>query len=286
MRTLSFAILLLIFLSLSCTSKQPNNMDNSTIVRIETSLGNIDLMLYDETPAHRDNFIKLINEGFYDDLLFHRVINNFMIQTGDPESRDALPGMQIGTGETGYTIPPEIHSHLFHKKGALAAARLSDDVNPERNSSGSQFYIVHGLLFDDAQLDELEARTNYHKKQEFASKLFRELEREYIDKEIQPDYQEISERVKKIAPDQFDEKNLFKFSNEVVTNAEFSKMLARILKRPCGFKIPAFLLRLIFGEASVLLTEGAEVVPGVLVESGFTYKYSSMDSALRAALSK
>jgi cyclophilin family peptidyl-prolyl cis-trans isomerase len=214
MKTLSFFIIALLCFSSSCSSKESKNMENKTIVRIETTYGNIDVILYDETPAHRDNFIKLINEGFYNDLLFHRVINNFMIQSGDPDTKNALPGMQFGTGGPGYTIPPEIHSHLFHKKGALAAARLDDDVNSERNSSGSQFYIVHGTLFDDAQLDELEARTNYQKKQEFASKLFRELEREYIDKDIQPDYQEISERVKKIAPDHFNENTLFKFSDE------------------------------------------------------------------------
>ena len=189
-------------------------MENKTIVRIETTYGKIDIMLYDETPAHRDNFIKLISEGFYNDLLFHRVINDFMIQGGDPQSKNARPETQLGSGGPGYTIPAEIHTHLFHKKGALAAARLGDNVNPERESSGSQFYLVHGTVFDDAQLDEMEMMVNNQRKQQFSSQVFRDLEKEYINDERAPDYQEISEKVNKIVTEHFIANNLFKFSGK------------------------------------------------------------------------
>ncbi|MDP4588553.1 MAG: peptidylprolyl isomerase, partial [Flavobacteriales bacterium] len=113
-------------------------------VKISTDLGDIIVLLYDQTPKHRDNFIKLAKEGFYDGLLFHRVMNNFMIQGGDPESKTATPGQMLGGGGPGYTIPAEFVDSLIHKKGALAAARQGDQVNPKKESSGSQYYIVHG----------------------------------------------------------------------------------------------------------------------------------------------
>lgn len=113
---------------------------------VSTSFGDMKLKLYNETPKHRDNFIKLANEGFYDSLLFHRVIDGFMIQGGDPASKTAKKGQNLGNGGPGYTLPAEIDSQYFHKKGALAAARLGDNVNPERKSSGSQFYIVQGRV--------------------------------------------------------------------------------------------------------------------------------------------
>lgn len=124
-------------------------------VKIETSLGDIIVRLYDETPLHRDNFVKLAREGFYDGTLFHRVIKDFMVQGGDPESKGAPAGKQLGTGGPGYTIDAEMNPKLFHKRGALAAARLGDEVNPERKSSGSQFYIVWGQTFNDNQLRSL-----------------------------------------------------------------------------------------------------------------------------------
>ncbi len=119
---------------------------------LSTSLGDIELLLYDGTPLHRNNFIKLINEGFYDNQLFHRVIKNFMIQGGDPHSAGAPKGQRLGTGGPGYRIPSEFNSNYYHKKGALAAARQGDAVNPEKESSGSQFYIVHGQVFSKEQL--------------------------------------------------------------------------------------------------------------------------------------
>ena len=114
------------------------------LVELQTEFGNMVIELYDETPKHRDNFFKLAEEGFYDNLLFHRVIEGFMIQGGDPKSKDAKPGQPLGSGGPGYQIPAEITPDFAHVKGAIAAARQGDQVNPERKSSGSQFYIVHG----------------------------------------------------------------------------------------------------------------------------------------------
>lgn len=121
-------------------------------VKIQTTLGDITVRLYDETPLHRDNFVKLVKEGYYDGTLFHRVIQNFMIQGGDPDSKGAPAGKQLGTGGPGYTVEAEIRKDIFHKRGALAAARQGDEVNPERRSSGSQFYIVWGQVYNEGQL--------------------------------------------------------------------------------------------------------------------------------------
>ncbi|HEY1164702.1 MAG TPA: peptidylprolyl isomerase [Chitinophaga sp.] len=122
-------------------------------VKVLTPYGTMIIMLYDQTPQHRDNFVKLVKEHFYDSLLFHRVINTFMIQGGDPDSRHAAPGALLGNGENGYTIPAEFQLDLFHRKGVLAAAR---DENPAKASSGCQFYIVQGKQWTDAELDKLE----------------------------------------------------------------------------------------------------------------------------------
>ncbi|WP_353130548.1 peptidylprolyl isomerase [Parapedobacter pyrenivorans] len=122
-------------------------------VRITTTNGDLLLKLYDETPLHRDNFVKLVREGYYQDLLFHRVIQHFMIQGGDPNSRYAAEKQRLGEGGPGYTIPAEFNDSLFHKKGVIAAAR---DDNPEKASSGSQFYLVQGRTFTDRGLDSLE----------------------------------------------------------------------------------------------------------------------------------
>lgn len=124
---------------------------------IETTAGNIRIRLYDDTPLHRDNFLKLAGEGFYDGVLFHRVINDFMVQTGDPDSKDAPAGAMLGSGGPGYQIPAEIvYPEHYHKYGALAAARTGDEMNPERKSSGSQFYIVTGKKYLPNQLERME----------------------------------------------------------------------------------------------------------------------------------
>ncbi len=125
-------------------------------IEIETNKGTMTVMLYDETPIHRDNFVKLAESGFYQGLLFHRVIENFMIQGGDPLSKNAAPGQSLGNGGPGYTLPAEIVPKYFHKYGALAAARTGDQTNPQRRSSGSQFYIVQGRTYTDMQLDNME----------------------------------------------------------------------------------------------------------------------------------
>ena len=140
-------------------------------VKIQTTLGDITVRLYDETPLHRDNFLKLVKEQFYDGTLFHRVIKGFMIQGGDPESREAKPGAQYGTGGPGYTIEAEIKPGLFHKRGALAAARLGDDMNPERRSSGSQFYIVWGEVYNEGQMAGLAKQMEMMAQQTIFSRL-------------------------------------------------------------------------------------------------------------------
>lgn len=130
--------------------------DRRRDVEIQTSEGRLVLRLSDETPLHRDNFLRLVKSRYFDSVLFHRVIKNFMIQAGDPGSRAAKSGVPLGNGGPGYTIPAEMKSTLFHKKGALAAARMGDQTNPQRASSGSQFYIVHGRPFTDAELDSIQ----------------------------------------------------------------------------------------------------------------------------------
>jgi peptidyl-prolyl cis-trans isomerase B (cyclophilin B) len=130
--------------------------DLSMDVELVTDKGTIVIRLSDSTPLHRNNFLKLVKQGYYDSVLFHRVIRNFMIQSGDPDSRHAGPGAVLGEGGPGYTVPAEFRSSLFHQKGALAAARESDDVNPQKASSGSQFYVVQGKKFTEQGLDSME----------------------------------------------------------------------------------------------------------------------------------
>lgn len=127
---------------------------NGPVVELKTSLGDIYVELYNDTPLHKDNFLKLVEDGFYDGVLFHRVIDNFMVQTGDPSSKDAGAGARLGAGDPGYTIEAEIdYPRHYHKYGALAAARTGDNVNPEKRSSGSQFYIVTGNKYSERQIE-------------------------------------------------------------------------------------------------------------------------------------
>ena len=132
---------------------QAQKVQPEYLIKIETSLGDLLIKLYNETPGHRDNMIKLIEEGFYKDQLFHRVIGDFMIQGGDPHSVGAEKGQRLGTGDPGYTVPAEFNENLIHKKGALSAARQGDHVNPEKASSGSQFFIVVGRVFSPEELN-------------------------------------------------------------------------------------------------------------------------------------
>ena len=155
---LLFFLFIFGFIFAQKTDKQKKTEDKVYYVKIETSYGDMVVKLYNETPLHRDNFIKLVKEGTYNDLLFHRVINQFMIQGGDPNSRTAKPGQMLGDGELGYTIPAEFVPTLFHKKGALAAARQGDEVNPTKASSSCQFYIVQGTTWDANRLKMVEQR--------------------------------------------------------------------------------------------------------------------------------
>ncbi len=164
MKTKNFSFLLFFLLVFGYsfsqnTMNQSENVEKVSYVKIETTYGDIVVKLYNETPKHRDNFLKLVKEGFYDDLIFHRVIKDFMIQGGDPNSRNAKPGQMLGDGTLGYTIPAEFNPELIHKKGALAAARQGDQVNPRKESSSCQFYIVQGNVWDAARLRMVEQRT-------------------------------------------------------------------------------------------------------------------------------
>jgi peptidyl-prolyl cis-trans isomerase B (cyclophilin B) len=136
------------------------NESEDQFVLISTTLGDMKLKLYNDTPLHRDNFKELVQEGYYNGTLFHRVINQFMIQGGDPDSKSASPDQNLGQGGPGYTIPAEINHNRFHKKGALCAARKGDRVNPEFASSGSQFYIVQGRVMDANTVLSIEQRRN------------------------------------------------------------------------------------------------------------------------------
>ena len=148
-------IILLVSIFCMSFSLQGKKREKRSVVRIETSEGIIRVALSDDTPVHRDNFLKLSSEGFYDGTLFHRCIQDFMIQGGDPDSRGAAPGAVLGEGDTGYTLLPDIQlPYLYHVRGALAAARDPDDVNPEKRSSGCQFYIVWGKKFSDTSIRE------------------------------------------------------------------------------------------------------------------------------------
>lgn len=136
-------------------------METETRLKIETTAGDIFVKLYNETPRHRDNFIKLAKNGTYDGTLFHRVIKDFMIQAGDPDSKNAPKGKALGRGDVGYTIPAEfVYPKYFHKRGALAAARQGDNVNPDKESSGCQFYIVTGNTYTDSTLADMEEQIN------------------------------------------------------------------------------------------------------------------------------
>lgn len=165
-KNLSILLIILLCGFTACKSgaKKGNAMGNETLVKIETTLGDIEVKLYSETPKHRDNFIKLVENGTYNGTLFHRVIKDFMIQAGDPDSKNAPKGKMLGSGDVGYTVPAEfVYPKYFHKKGALSAARQGDNVNPNKESSGCQFYIVTGKVYNDSTLLGMEKQKNDNK---------------------------------------------------------------------------------------------------------------------------
>ncbi|MBR4739189.1 MAG: peptidylprolyl isomerase [Bacteroidales bacterium] len=161
MKKITFAAFFLLTLCLgNLQYAVAQNKDRGREVRVEmvTTEGRMVFVLFNDTPLHRDNFLKLVKEHTYDSLLFHRVIGQFMIQGGDPQSRHARPGQMLGEGSLGYTVPAEFRKNHFHQKGALCAARLGDNVNPNKESSSSQFYIVQGQVWDDKTLDMMAQR--------------------------------------------------------------------------------------------------------------------------------
>jgi cyclophilin family peptidyl-prolyl cis-trans isomerase len=167
-RTLIIPALLIL---ISCNA--PGGGNENTTVTIKTTAGDIKLKLYDNTPLHRDNFIKLVNMGFYEGVSFHRVIRDFMVQAGDPATKTGSK-VSLPDSLTTYTIPAEINNQYFHKKGALAAARQGDEINPARRSSGTQFYIVQGVRLTDSDLDVSEQRINSNIKQSTFNSYLRE----------------------------------------------------------------------------------------------------------------
>ena len=173
-KSLIIAFALLTFVACVGSNKKAT-MGNETLtqVKFETTLGDITVALYNETPKHRDNFVKLAKEGVYDSTLFHRVIKQFMIQAGDPESKTAADTAMLGSGDVGYTIPAEINPKFFHKRGVLAAARQGDEVNPKRESSGCQFYIVTGRVFREAQLQQMVINQNEQREEAIFDQLAR-----------------------------------------------------------------------------------------------------------------
>jgi len=157
-------ILLITILFIAASPYQVKKGDLNKDVEMVTTKGTMIIRLSDSTPLHRDNFIKLVNQHYYDGILFHRVMNQFMVQAGDPKSKTAKPGEALGQGSPGYAVPAEIKPDLlFHKKGALAAARTPDEINPTKESNGSQFYLVHGRVYSEEDLNQVEARLNGYK---------------------------------------------------------------------------------------------------------------------------
>lgn len=182
LRIMKKIIALLVLLLVFCACKAEKKMtpfssisDDDTIVLIETSSGDIKVKLYSDTPKHRDNFIKNIKEHMYDGIIFHRVVKNFMIQAGDPSAKDLPQGAPAGGGDVNWTVPAEIiYPKYFHKYGALAAARENDDVNPNKESSGCQFYIVTGTKWTEAKLMSKEKELNDVRQKEYFNKLVKE----------------------------------------------------------------------------------------------------------------
>lgn len=167
-KIIGFALMLLLVPGLAFTQKKKKPKKIKPDVIIKTEFGDILLKLYEDTPIHRENFIKLASEGFYDGLKFHRVIKKFMIQGGDPKSKDDAKMGEWGTGGPGYTLPAEILPQHFHKKGALATARQPDQVNRDRSSNGSQFYIVQGTVMTRQEIEQAEKRMKMMVGEDFA----------------------------------------------------------------------------------------------------------------------
>lgn len=208
-------------LSASTLKDLKEKYPTENLIIISTPYGEMIARLFNETPQHRDNFLKLTEKKFYDSLLFHRVINNFMIQGGDPDSKTAKADKVLGDGDLGYTVPAEFKPELFHKKGMLCAARNGDDVNPEKASSACQFYIVHGKVFTDETLKKVEYRIN--------RPILRELTKTFLEKteneQIKTEYERYTKEGKKDSLDLLKKKidNLILPDYEKTTHYTFSE---------------------------------------------------------------
>lgn len=191
-----FALSITIFFALYLGVNAQNR-----IVEVKTNMGTMKFKLYDDTPKHRDAFIKLANEGYYDGTLFYRVIQNFLIQGGSKSSRNAPPGKQIGYGDPEHTVDDEILDYYFHKKGVLCAPRQPDEVNPFKQSDISQFYVVKGQVFTEGQLDTLEMTVNRPIKKKITKQIYtpeirKKLKQLKEEKKVK-EFREIADRVKK-----------------------------------------------------------------------------------------
>ncbi|MFC2152881.1 peptidylprolyl isomerase [Bacteroidota bacterium] len=204
-------LLLIVFsvLLFSCQIESKKEKDEQ-LYKIETEYGNMVFKLYDATPLHKENFIKLIEQDYFKDLLFHRVIDGFMIQGGDPNSLNAKPGMMLGEGGPGYTIPAEFVDSIFHKKGVIAAAREGDETNPEMRSSGSQFYIVQGKVFTDEDIKKVEDRINASLLNKLVTKYIDEAKNEAYNTGGTIDYQIILPEARQKAEDEFKKQGYYK----------------------------------------------------------------------------
>lgn len=204
-------------MAFSMNEKTNDMQEKRAAVKLETTAGDITIELYNETPGHRDNFLKNVREKAYDGVLFHRVINEFMIQTGDPASKTATPGQMLGSSDHGSEIPGEfVFPKYFHKKGAIAAARTGDNVNPEKKSSGSQFYIVTGKKYNEQELLAMERTQQNRQKQSLFDKLAGAHRREIMDLRRMRDtvgLQALQEKLVKQTEDSL-RNSLFKFTQE------------------------------------------------------------------------
>jgi cyclophilin family peptidyl-prolyl cis-trans isomerase len=207
-RIFSLIVLSLVFLS-SCAQKKGHDY----VITIKTNYGDMVAILYDETPKHKANFIKLAKEGYYDSLLFHRVIKEFMIQGGDPNSKNAQAGQPLGNGGPGYNVDAELNTPYFHEKGAFSAARMGDNVNPTKASSGSQFYIVQGKKYTDEEITQLEQSMQYAKKNQYLRELlgkpeYAQVKQKVVDKQREGDgawlqsfFEQADTLIRKVRPD-------------------------------------------------------------------------------------
>ncbi len=200
------------------------NAQKRTVVLVKTTMGDMKIKLYEDTPLHRENFVKLVKENFYDSLLFHRVIKDFMIQAGDPTSKNAPASQMLGSGGPGYTVPAEILPNHFHKKGVLSAARQGDQVNPKKESSGSQFYVVQGKVYKAEELTQMETSINSQQKDKLIMEMMQKPGNEHIRTKIdslqkandRAGFNKYVSELRKMVEAEYKQNGKFKFTEEQV----------------------------------------------------------------------